>query len=394
MATSASSSPSRRPPPASQGRRWRPIFYQALLLAAVGAVVWFLVSNTFANLQSRNISTGFGFLTDEAGFAIGESVIAYSPADTYGRALWVGVLNTLRVAAIGIVAATLLGTLLGLARLSRNWLVSGVAGAYVEVMRNVPLLLHLLFWYALITESMPGPRQALNPLPGVFVSNRGLSVPWVQGDAAGTVAWAAVLCLLALAAYGWWAAARRNTGRYVPMPVWAAAVLLAAVPVVVALAAGGSLQWQAPQLRGFNFQGGATLSPEFAALLIGLVLYTTAFIAEVVRSGIQAIGKGQWEAGRALGLAQPQVLRFIVLPQALRVIVPPMTSQYLNLTKNSSLAVAIGYPDIVSIANTTLNQTGQAIEGVLIIMAAYLTVSLSISVLMNWYNRRIALVEC
>lgn len=393
MATSASSSPSRRPPPARQGRRWRPILYQALLLAGVGAVVWFLVSNTFANLQSRNISTGFGFLADEAGFAIGESIIAYSPADTYGRALWVGVLNTLRVAAIGIVAATLLGTLLGLARLSRNWLLSGVAGAYVEVMRNVPLLLHLLFWYALITESMPGPRQALNPLPGVFVSNRGLSVPWIQGDAVGAVAWVVAACLLAVAAYGWWASGRRNTGRRVALPVWAAAVLLAAVPVVVALTVGGSLQWQAPQLRGFNFQGGATLSPEFAALLIGLVLYTTAFIAEVVRSGIQAIGKGQWEAGRALGLAQPKVLRFIVLPQALRVIVPPMTSQYLNLTKNSSLAVAIGYPDIVSIANTTLNQTGQAIEGVLIIMAAYLTVSLSISVLMNWYNRRIALVE-
>ena len=393
MPSTASTSTTRRPPRAPYGRRLRPLIYQALLLAVVGMVVWFLVVNTMANLQARNISTGFGFLGDEAGFAIGESVVAYSASDTYGRALWVGVLNTLRVAAIGIIASTLLGTLLGIARLSRNWLLTGMARSYIELMRNVPLLLHLLFWYALITESTPGPRQAFNPIPGVYLSNRGLAVPWFNGEGLHILLWSTVASVVLLAAYGLWTASRRRKGARIAIPPSAAAVVLTALSAVAWTGAGGSLQWHAPELKGFNFQGGLTLSPEFAALLIGLVLYTTAFVAEVVRSGIQAIGRGQWEAGRALGLAPSQVLRLIVLPQALRVIVPPMTSQYLNLTKNSSLAVAIGYPDIVSIANTTLNQTGQAVEGIMIIMAAYLTVSLSISVLMNWYNRRIALVE-
>jgi len=374
-------------------RHWKPLAYQALLVLAVGLVVWYLVSNTMANLQARNITTGFGFLHDEAGFAIGESVIAYSPNDTYARALWVGALNTLRVSAVGIIAATLLGTLLGVARLSANWLVSGVARSYIELMRNVPLLLHLLFWYALITESMPGPRQALNLVPGVYLSNRGLSVPWIQGEGVGQLLWAFLASLFLWTAYRMWTGRRRKVG-LAPLLSQRIVVLgCACIPVAVFLVTAGSLEWQVPTLQGFNFRGGVTVSPEFAALLIGLVLYTSAFVAEVVRSGIQAVGRGQWEAGRALGLNSGQVLRLIVMPQALRVIVPPMTSQYLNLTKNSSLAVAIGYPDIVSIANTTLNQTGQAIEGVMIIMAAYLTVSLSISVLMNWYNRHVALVE-
>lgn len=388
MTTKPSVSLSRPPVRAQGGLRWRPLLYQAVLLAAVGLAVWYLVANTLANLQARNIATGFGFLGDEAGFAIGESVVPYTSTDTYGRALWVGVLNTLRVAAVGIVAATIFGTLLGIARLSRNWLLSGVVGAYIETMRNIPLLLHLFFWYALLTESAPGPRQALNPLPGVYLSNRGLAIPWLEGGSLG----AAALTLLAGLAVCFmlyrWAARRASTGvRWLPV------VLAASVAFAVVWWVGGSSHWQVPQLKGFNFQGGITLSPEFFALLVGLVLYTSAFVAEVVRSGIQAVGRGQWEAARALGLAPGQVLRLVVLPQALRVIVPPMTSQYLNLTKNSSLAVAIGYPDIVSIANTTLNQTGQAIEGILIIMAAYLTVSLSISMLMNWYNRRISLVE-
>lgn len=382
----------RGPARPAAGPRWRPILYQALLLGAVGLLAWFLVANTLANLQARNISTGFGFLHDEAGFAIGESMLAFSPTDSYGRALLIGVLNTLRVAAIGIVAATLLGVFLGIARLSRNWLVSGAAGAYIEAMRNIPLLLHLFFWYALITETMPGPRQALNPLPGVHLSNRGLAVPWFEGGVP-LLAWLAFLALAACIAYLCCSErGARWRGRR-PLLAWAPALALLVLLLAAWFAGHGELHWQVPRLKGFNFQGGATLSPEFAALLIGLVLYTSAFVAEVVRSGIQAIGRGQRDAARALGLAPSQVLRLVVLPQALRVIVPPMTSQYLNLTKNSSLAVAIGYPDIVSIANTTLNQTGQAIEGVLIIMAAYLTVSLSISVLMNWYNRRIALVE-
>jgi len=370
----------------------RAVLWQALAVGAVGLIAWFLVSNTMANLAARNISTGFDFLDREAGFAIGESLISYHPADTYGRAIWVGVVNTLRVAVLGIILATALGTVLGIARLSKNWLIARLTSIYVEVMRNVPLLLQLFFWYALITENMPGPRQAYHPMPGVFLSNRGLKIPALEGDGlngilAGLAVAIVAIILLAHAAHRRQAAASRAvSGRHVVL-------LLLACPMLGWLASGAPIGLDMPELRGFNFVGGITLSPEFAALLAGLVIYTSAFIAEVVRSGVQAVSAGQWEAAASLGLRRNLILRLVVLPQALRVIVPPMTSQYLNLTKNSSLAVAIGYPDIVSVVNTTLNQTGQAIEGILIIMAAYLTVSLTISVLMNAYNQRIALAQ-
>lgn len=371
----------------------RSVIYQVVALALVALGAWFLVSNTLHNLAVRNISTGFGFLDREAGFAIGESLIPYSPADTYGRAIMVGLLNTLRVAVIGIVLATLLGVVIGIGRLSKNWLVARLTSIYVEVMRNVPLLLQLFFWYALITENMPGPRQAHNPLPGVFISNRGIKVPGLEGGSLDAMLLGLGLAIVAILVLGHWSRKRQHdTGKVFPLGR-AAIGLLIALPVAGWLLSGASLSLDMPQLKGFNFQGGLTLTPEFAALLAGLVIYTSAFIAEVVRSGIQAVNSGQWEAAGALGLRRPLVLRLVVLPQALRVIIPPMTSQYLNLTKNSSLAVAIGYPDIVSVVNTTLNQTGQAIEGILIIMAAYLTVSLSISIFMNWYNKRIALVE-
>ena len=371
----------------------RAIVYQVLVLSLVGLGVWYLVSNTLHNLAVRNISTGFGFLNREAGFAIGESLVAYDPADTYGRAIWVGILNTLRVSVAGIIAATLFGTLLGIARLSKNWLLTRVAGAYIEVMRNVPLLLQLFFWYAIITESMPGPRDALNPIAGVFISNRGLKLPAIQGDALDWIAVGLGLAIVCILLVGHWAKKRQEaTGTIFPLGRVAVALIIA-FPVIGWLASGASLTLELPELKGFNFVGGISMSPEFAALFAGLVTYTSAFVAEVVRSGIQSVDRGQWEAAEAIGLSRARMLRLVILPQALRVIVPPMTSQYLNLTKNSSLAVAIGYPDIVSIVNTTLNQTGQAIEGILIIMAAYLTVSLSISVFMNWYNKRIALVE-
>jgi len=392
--------PQNKPVPSPPARRlsWndpgvRALVYQAAALGAVGLVVWFLVSNTLANLAARNIATGFGFLSREAGFAIGENLIDYSPSSSYGRAILVGLVNTLRVAALGIVVATILGTLIGIARLSKNWLVGKLAAIYVEVMRNVPLLLQLFFWYALITENMPGPRQAANPMPGVFISNRGLKLPGLEGDALDWMLAGLAVAIVAIVALGHWAGRRQEaTGKVFPLGR-AALALIVACPLLGWLASGGSLALDMPELRGFNFVGGITLTPEFAALLAGLVIYTSAFIAEVVRSGIQAVNLGQWEAAGSLGLRRGLVLRLVVLPQALRVIVPPMTSQYLNLTKNSSLAVAIGYPDIVSVVNTTLNQTGQAIEGILIIMAAYLTVSLSISLFMNWYNKRIALVE-
>lgn len=384
---------------ASKSRRaWndpkvRAIIYQILVVGLVALGVWYLVSNTLHNLSVRNIATGFGFLDREAGFAIGETPIEYTPADSYSRALTVGLLNTLRAAAIGIVLATILGTIIGIARLSSNWLVAKIASVYVEVMRNVPLLLQLFFWYAIIAENLPGPRQALNPVPGVFLSNRGLKLPALEGDGLTWLAGGFVFAVLTILVLANWSRRRQErTGQL--FPVWRVGIgLIVVCPLLAWWLSGADLSLNVPVLQGFNFRGGLTLTPEFAALLLGLVIYTAAFIAEVVRSGIQAVSRGQWEAAESLGLRRNLALRLVVLPQALRVIIPPMTSQYLNLTKNSSLAVAIGYPDLVSVVNTTMNQTGQAIEGIMIIMAAYLTVSLSISLFMNWYNARIALVE-
>lgn len=363
-------------------------------MALIGWAAWFLVSNTLHNLATRNITTGFDFLHREAGFAIGESVIAYSPADTYGRAITVGIVNTLRVAAVGIVLSTLLGTLIGIARLSRNWLTRSLASGYVELLRNTPLLLQLFFWYALITENTSGPRQALNPLPGVFISNRGVKIPGLA-DHIGfdylIVGFLLALVIVLIIAHLGRRHHMRTGQRW--RTGYLSVALLIGLPIAGWWLGGAPTELDIPVLKGFNFVGGITLTPEFTALLCGLVFYSSAFVAEIVRSGIQAVEKGQWEAAQAIGLSRGLVMRLVVLPQALRVIVPPMTSQYLNLVKNSSLAVAIGYPDIVSVVNTTLNQTGQAIEGIAMIMAAYLTVSLSISLFMNWYNRHIALVE-
>jgi general L-amino acid transport system permease protein len=373
--------------------RARAAALQLALVAAVLFVFWYVASNTAQNLEARKIASGFAFLAREAGFEIGEApFLAYSAADSYARAILVGLINTFRVALIGIVLATVLGTLLGLARLSRNWLLAKLAALYVEVLRNVPLLVQLFFLYAVITENFPGPRDALNPLPGVFLSNRGIAFPLLAPHAA--YAWIGA-ALAAGAVLAWllarWARRRQAlTGQ--PFPVFAAgAALVLGLPLAVFLAAGAPLALARPALQGFNFTGGANLTPEFATLLGGLTLYTAAFIAEIVRAGVQAVDRGQFEAAYSLGLPRRRTMRLVILPQALRVIIPPLTSQYLNLTKNSSLAVAIGYPDLVSIANTTMNQTGQAIEGIAIIMAVYLTISLSISALMNWYNRRIAL---
>ena len=373
--------------------RLRGIVWQVLVVGVVGLVVWWLWSNTVHNLEVRRIATGFGFLGREAGLPIGESLIEYEPTDTYLRALMVGVLNTLKVAVVGVVLATLLGTAVGIARLSHNWLLSKIAGTYVEVIRDLPLLLQLLFWYTIL-QGLPGPRQAINPVEGVFLSNRGMKLPFIEWQAAHW--WALLACVAGFAATLAYARAMRAR-QYAdgqPRRIWPAALaLMVGLPLLVWAALGAPFTVDWPALRGFNFRGGMTVSPEYFALLIGLVTYTAGFIAEIVRAGILAVNQGQWEAAQALGLRRGEILRRIVLPQALRVIVPPMTSQYLNLTKNSSLAVAIGYQDIVSIANTTLNQTGQAIEGIAIIMLVYLTISLSISLFMNWYNARIALVE-
>ena len=372
----------------------RNLFFQILAVGLTVALVAWLAINAADNLERRGISTGFGFLDREAGMEIGESLIAYDPSASYGRAFVVGLFNTLRVALIGIALASAVGLVVGLARLSRNWLIGRLAAIYVETLRNVPLLLQLFFWYALITEAAPLPREALNPLPGVFLSARGLQIPALVADPAH--AWAlAAFAAGAAGLWGWlrWARAKRERTGAAP-PAWPAAVgLLVVLPALALAASGRPIGVEFPELQRFNFRGGTALTPEFSALLLGLTLYTASFIAEIVRSGIQAIPRGQWEAARALGLKPGRVLKDVVLPQALRVIIPPLTSQYLNLTKNSSLAVAIAYPDLVSIANVTINQTGQAIECIAIIMAVYLTVSLAISLAMNLYNRAVALVE-
>lgn len=373
--------------------RFRNIVYQVLVVGAVVAVLYWLWSNTRYNLEVRRIATGWDFLWREAGLPIGESLIDYDPSMSYFRALQVGVLNTLKVAIIGIVLATILGTLLGVARLSKNWMLNKFASAYVEIVRDLPLLLQLLFWYALL-QGLPGPRQAFNPVDGVFLSNRGLRVPFFIWESAHS--WALLAFVAgAVGTYFYRRAARAKQMQDGQIrAVWPAAVaLMLGLPLIVWAAMGAPFTPDIPALRGFNFRGGIDVSPEFFALLLGLTLYTAGFIAEIVRAGILAVSTGQWEAAEALGLPRRRVMGLIVLPQAMRVIIPPMTSQFLNITKNSSLAVAIGYQDIVSIANTTLNQTGQAIEGIAIIMLVYLTISLSISVFMNWYNARIALVE-
>ena len=372
----------------------RGIAYQVLFVAIVVAAGWFLVHNTLVNLGRQNIATGFGFLGREASFAIGESLIAYAPSDTYARAFLVGLVNTLYVAILGIVLATIFGTLIGIARLSRNWLVANLSLVYVETFRNIPLALQLLFWWSLLRAGAPAPRQAWQPLPGFFVSNRGVEFPVPQSNPAHLWMFLALVVGLAGAVgVSRWAKRRQiATGAQFPSGRVGAG-LIVGLPLLVFVAAGAPMALDWPALKGFNFAGGSAVSPEFTALLLGLIIYTASFIAEIVRAGILSVSWGQTEAASALGLKPGLTIRLVVLPQALRVIIPPITSQYLNLTKNSSLAVIIGYPDLVSIANTTMNQTGQAVEGIALIMAVYLAISLTIALAMNLYNRAVALVE-
>jgi general L-amino acid transport system permease protein len=369
------------------------LIWQIVVVGIAIAIVAWLWSNAIHNLSVRRISTGFAFLGREAGMPIVDTWLPYSPRDTYLRAFIVGLTNTLRVAVIGIVLATVLGTLVGIARLSSNWLLSRLAAVYVEVLRDVPLLLQLLLWYVLM-QGLPAARAAWQPIEGIYLSNRGLMLPSIPIEAGNL--WVLLVAAIGLAAS--YAIRKRQTAQQMldgkPRRIWPTALaLVIGLPILASLALGVSWTITKPELRGFNFVGGLTLAPEYFALLIALVTYTSAFIAEIVRSGIQSVAQGQWDAAMSLGLRRRFVLQQIVMPQALRVIIPPMTSQYLNLTKNSSLAVAVGYQDIVSIANTTLNQTGQAIEAIAIIMLVFLTVSLGISLFMNWYNARIALVE-
>jgi general L-amino acid transport system permease protein len=372
----------------------RSLIYQFFVLCMVGLLGYYLISNTLENLERQSIATGFGFLQRESSFEIGESLIPYSAAHSYGRALLVGALNTLFVAFIGIITTVILGAFIGMARLSSNWLVSKLASVFIEVMQDIPVLLQLFFWYAIFYETLPSPRQALNPFGHLFLCNRGVVFPIPEADPAHVFMAIALLtgCTIVYVLRRWAKKRQERTGQYFPV-FRVSLCIIVALPLLTWWVAGAPTKMDTPELTGFNFEGGITVSPEFIALLLGLVLYTAAFVAEVVRAGIQSVSKGQREAAMSLGLRPPLVLNLVILPQALRVIIPPLTSQMLNLTKNSSLAVAIGYPDFVSVANTTINQTGQAIEGVALIMAVYLFFSLSTSAFMNWYNKKTALVE-
>ena len=373
----------------------RQAVYQAVLVVLLVALFYMLISNTIANLRKQNIASGFGFISRTAGFDVSQSLIAYDNSMTYGRAFLVGLLNTLLVSGLGIVLATTLGFIIGIARLSTNWLVARLAAVYVELIRNVPLLLQLFFWYFAVLKGLPVPRQSLALFGGVFLNLRGLYLPApIPEPGLGYVAVALLLGILASIVVYFFARRRQMlTGKRFPV-LWTSLALIVLLPLGVFLYLGQPLSFDLPALKGFNFSGGMVLQPEFVALLLGLSIYTASYIAEIVRSGISGVSKGQREAALAIGLTAGQSLRLVVVPQAMRIIIPPLTSQFLNLTKNSSLGVAIAYPDLVSIwSGTVLNQTGQAVEVILVTMGVYLTISLLTSAFMNWFNKRMALVE-
>ncbi len=366
----------------------------AALLIYLG---WSIVENTIANMEERGIRAGFGFLQETAGFSITMSLVPYEPGDTYGRVFLVGLLNTLLVAGVGVVLATLVGFLVGVMRLSQNWVVSHLANIYVEIFRNIPLLLQILFWYTAVLKPLPGPRQVFERDTEIYfgISNRGITGPeFVLLDAFSFTTWTALLGILFTIGIHQWAKRRQaTTGEQFPV-FFAGLGLIIGLPILVFLLSGAPVEFIPAKMGRFNLAGGITIIPEFLAILLSLVLYTASFIAEIVRAGIQAVNYGQTEASRALGLRHGITLRLVVIPQAMRIIIPPLTSQYLNLTKNSSLAAAIAYPDLIStFAGTALNQNGQALETLAITMTVYLSLSLLTSAFMNWFNSRVALVE-
>ena len=385
-------------PPKKKSWSWRSqafrgLIYQIIAIAVIGLAIWFLAHNTLYNMRVRGIQSGFDFLKTPAGFDIGESLIPFDSAQPYWEAFLIGLTNTLRVAILGIILTTILGTLLGVGRFSRNALVRGLCQAYVEFFRNVPVLLQLLMWYLMFTEVLPSAAEAWQLGP-FFVSKGGFNFPipiWAMGQL-----WAAIGMLAGIAVafvYRKWAYSQFEATGRLRSVFWVPVLIVLAAGLLGWLAGGAPTALESPKKGEFAIENGGALTPEFMAVLLGLTIYTAAFVAEVVRGGIQSVAQGQAEAAAALGLAQSQTMRLVMLPQALRVIIPPMTNQFLNLTKNSSLAVAIGYPDVVSIANTALNQTGRAVECIAIVMLVYLSTSLATSLLMNWYNDRAAIKE-
>jgi len=373
------------------GAGWRGVFLQLLFVAVLAWIGYEIVDNVRSNLASQRIAAGFGFLTNNAGFDVNQTLIPYSGSDSYARVFVVGLLNTLLVAVIGIFFATVIGFLVALGRLSPNWLLARISGGYVELLRNIPLLFQILFWYLAVLQALPPPRQSISLFDLFFLSNRGLVVPTpIPHAGLEAVAIALLIAISASLLLRFYAQRQLfQSGRM--LTIWPYIVgLIIGLPLIASLAFGSPVSFEIPQLRGFNFAGGSRIIPEFVALTLALSTYTGAFIAEVVRAGILSVHKGQMEAGSSLGFSRGAALRLIVVPQALRVILPPLTNQYLNLTKNSSLAVAIGYPDLVSVfAGTALNQTGQAIEIIGITMGVYLLISLVTSAIMSFYNWRI-----
>ena len=398
-ATTNTPAPAPIAPPSKPNLLYRPEFrqaiYQILLVVCLIFAFWTIAANVSDNLARQNIASGFGFWNRTAGFDISQSLIAFSNQSTYGQVFWVGLLNTLLVAAIGIVFATIIGFVVGIGRLSSNWLIARVCGAYVEIMRNLPLLLQLFFWYFAVLKNLPGPRQSITLPAGASLNVRGLYLPApIAEPGFGAVLIALAIGVVLSVAIAIWSRRRqRATGERFPV-LWTTLALVLLLPGAVYIALGQPLGFEYPVLRGFNFQGGIAIQPEFMALLVGLSTYTASFIAEIVRAGIAGVPRGQREAANAVGLSKGLTMRLVIIPQALRIIIPPLTSQYLNLTKNSSLAVAIGYPDFVSVfTGTVLNQTGQAVEVILLTMLVFLTISLITSAFMNWFNKHIALVE-
>ena len=373
--------------------RSRGIILQLFVLIAVLIFIAFITSNTIANLQRVGLASGFGFLTDTAFFDINQRLVEYTSQSTFGRALVVGLLNTVLVSALGIITATLLGFIGGVLRLSDNWIVSRLVTGWVEFTRNVPLLLQIIFWWAILT-SLPKVRDSISVGGMAFLNNRGLRTPAPVFEAGMEWVVAAFIfaIVLGVSIVRWARKRQEKTGKTFPA-WWVALILVIGTPMVVYFIAGQPLAWDVPERTRFNFRGGFNITPELIALWFALSTYTGAFISEIVRAGIQSVSRGQSEAASALGLSKNQTMRLVIIPQALRVIIPPLTSQHLNLTKNSSLAIAIGYQDLVSIGGTILNQSGQALEVVGIWMAVYLSLSLATSAFMNWYNKRIALVE-
>ncbi len=377
-----------------RSRSVRALVYQLVVLALIAGTVWFLAHNTLENMRIRGIQSGFDFLTQPAGFDIGETMFSYESIDPYWKAFAIGVANTLRVAIIGIFLTTLIGVLVGVGRFSRNAMVRGLCYGYVELFRNVPVLLQLLMWYLLLTEWLPDPGDPISLGGLAFLSKGGFAIPVPLASTGLALAvGGAALGLIGAWLYRRWArAAFERTGQ--PRATFLPGVaLVIGLSLLGWLAGGAPTAWDVPVSGEAAVSGGANMTPEFTAVLLGLVFYTASFVAEVVRAGIQSVALGQSEAASALGLSRGITMRLVVLPQAMRVIIPPMTNQFLNLTKNSSLAVAIGYPDVVSISNTAINQTGRAVECITLVMAIYLTTSLVTSGLMNWYNRRAAIKE-